>query len=424
MALIQLRTLCKDLLEIGNSMESLEPPMKYFKGTPVQELFDFHHNLGESLTKSFNRFVKSGSSETSGRLSKIVMQDLLNRVHEGQCCICSETCEENHLVTLTRNGNIGGEFLARQHRWSMCVRQGCFLLNSCEADRDNEFRRIMELERIILAKLCSDSFHNVSSKGMPFRGAFHTSEVAEFLDERTRELDCLGRGPLLQWLDTLPIGDNPASIHYEINWPKENVNQQDILNRTLLHLACMKNWWDLVKRLLQHGADPYLTTHTGQLPLHYAAAAGRSEICKIILDHGRANLTMETPDRFGNSALFYAVNSRDYDTTKTLLEHPYYNNLSIQHSEDYSENKFPPPLIRAIEQNAIELVELLAKHGANFMVFYNGKTALDFLRDWFELMSLYQKLYYHDYSRWKALYESECRKEAERFFNENADNLE
>ncbi|KAF2833833.1 hypothetical protein CC86DRAFT_462100 [Ophiobolus disseminans] len=106
-------------------------------------------------------------------------------------------------------------------------------------------------------------------------------------------LDYCGRTPGHKCLDSLPRGHNRElylKLFQSYVEGTNNLNKQDGLGRTLLHIACIKNWYTGVELLLQHGADPSATTVFGSFPLHYAAASGSTRLCQLLLRY-KSNTT-------------------------------------------------------------------------------------------------------------------------------------
>jgi hypothetical protein len=53
-----------------------------------------------------------------------------------------------------------------------------------------------------------------------------------------------------------------------------------------LHIACQIGWNDLVKRLLELGADLLSVDNAGNSPLHYAARGGKMDTVRLLVDLG------------------------------------------------------------------------------------------------------------------------------------------
>jgi hypothetical protein len=154
-------------------------------------------------------------------------------------------------------------------------------------------------------------------------------DVPELLLERR---DCLGRYQLLRHLDGKRSEYTEDMIEI-IQWyldkttpvnTEENdsivrkLNEQDILGRTALHVACQNGYSKLVTELLRLGASPLSTTVLGSLPLHHAAARGSTEICSKLLSTQKYPISWN--DKLENSPLFYAVSNDHFNTAIALAK--------------------------------------------------------------------------------------------------------
>ena len=93
-----------------------------------------------------------------------------------------------------------------------------------------------------------------------------------------------------------------------------NVDASDINGDTALHMLARSNE-QMMKPLLDAGANPGITNHCGETPLFHARSA---VAIKHLLDHGSP---INHCDLNGNSALMRMVLSKRYDQTIALLEH-------------------------------------------------------------------------------------------------------
>lgn len=75
-------------------------------------------------------------------------------------------------------------------------------------------------------------------------------------------------------------------------------------NRSLLHVAAESNHPQLIKVLLDHGADINAKTSKGETALHLAAAAGNVEVAKKLIYSG---LPIDSIDDNGSIPLHYAI---------------------------------------------------------------------------------------------------------------------
>lgn len=73
---------------------------------------------------------------------------------------------------------------------------------------------------------------------------------------------------------------------------------------TALHGAVARGDTDIVKLLLEHGADPNARQESGFVPLHEAAANGKEVIARLLIEHG-ASVDAATDD--GKTAYDLAV---------------------------------------------------------------------------------------------------------------------
>lgn len=88
------------------------------------------------------------------------------------------------------------------------------------------------------------------------------------------------------------------------------------MNAALL-LAARSNRLNIVKLLLDHGADINTRPQDGETALHEAANSGYLYIVKLLLDRGA---DINTRDRSGRTALYLASKSGERDVTELLLK--------------------------------------------------------------------------------------------------------
>jgi ankyrin repeat protein len=87
---------------------------------------------------------------------------------------------------------------------------------------------------------------------------------------------------------------------------KVDLNQADRQARTLLMEVVLEKRTDLVKLLLEHGADPRLEDSEGSTALHFAAQAHLPEIVQVLVDKGAP---VDAKDHLGNTPLFKALST-------------------------------------------------------------------------------------------------------------------
>jgi ankyrin repeat protein len=133
-----------------------------------------------------------------------------------------------------------------------------------------------------------------------------------------------------------------------------NPNAVNESNDTPLHKAVENGYLDLVKLLLENGANPNAVGESNNTPLHKAAANGDLDLVGLLLENG-AN-----PNAVGElnyTPLHTAVENGDLDLVELLLENKA-NPNAVSESND-------APLHKAAENGDFDLVELLLENGAN-----------------------------------------------------------
>jgi ankyrin repeat protein len=106
--------------------------------------------------------------------------------------------------------------------------------------------------------------------------------------------------------------------HFDIDviWEKEEMPY------SFLILASELDKWDIVKVLLEEGADPNRQDKwLGSTALHYASHWGRSQVVQVLLDHPKTDPNLK--DKYnGDDALYFASFEGHTPVVKKLLNHP------------------------------------------------------------------------------------------------------
>ncbi|XP_048507115.1 BRCA1-associated RING domain protein 1-like isoform X1 [Athalia rosae] len=102
------------------------------------------------------------------------------------------------------------------------------------------------------------------------------------------------------------------------NIPKGDINKPNMKGETRLHTACIKANTDMVRTLLEAGANPNTKDHSNWLPLHESVSFHHYEICELLLEAGALP---NTPGHFNRTALHEAVMEDDSKLIELLLQH-------------------------------------------------------------------------------------------------------
>lgn len=320
-----------------------------------------------------------------------MFQDLASPFQENGCAICATWLNPKHDQVLDGAADIGSEFISRQWCLNEHIKHISAWTFGGQPRVDEEILKLERLRQQVLEKLKTDVFDPLGCSP-PFIEIYHPSTVALALFQRGKgHTDCLGRIPLLQlfdYTDKEPLEETRLLFKDRL----ENIDQQDILGRSLLHVACQKKWREVAALLIRLGADSYLTNIYGHSPLHYAAASGSSEICKKLLRLGVAP-EKEFMDCYGNSILYYAVCSQNFFTLQAILSSNCHKCPVVQ-----NEQLCPPPLLRAVFDNNVEFAEAMIDEGARWDIRFRNRTIQKYIT------SIYcSHLSSTDYVRWHAL---------------------
>lgn len=136
-----------------------------------------------------------------------------------------------------------------------------------------------------------------------------------------------------------------ASLEGKVNLIEEAVNQNVDLNqavdqsgRTPLMLASFNGHSDVVKILLEHGADPKKTDSQGQTALSFAASGPYPHTVELLLKNG-ADPNYKDPNE-GWSALMWAAAEGNEQVVNVLIEHgadPHLRDKDDETARDFAE---------------------------------------------------------------------------------------
>ena len=136
------------------------------------------------------------------------------------------------------------------------------------------------------------------------------------------------------------------------NGAEINARQGD--GATALGHSASRGNTEIAKYLLEKGVNPDLSDDKGATPLHHAAYAGNMELVKLLIAH-HANVNLAQKD--GGTALSHASIQKHNEVAKFLLENKANPNLA--------DNKGSSPLHHAAYAGNSELVKMLLIYSAN-----------------------------------------------------------
>lgn len=120
--------------------------------------------------------------------------------------------------------------------------------------------------------------------------------------------------------------------------------------RSALHLAAEDSQEDMVRLLLQHGADPSASSDGGWTALHNAAQSGHAGVATLLLERGaNVNATLSN----GMTPLHWAAFNGHEDVVRLLLDRDE-TQLDIKDSFDRT------PMLCAAERFHRDIVQLLS----------------------------------------------------------------
>ncbi len=141
---------------------------------------------------------------------------------------------------------------------------------------------------------------------------------------------------------------------YKYETSPEHINDKKREGMTFLHVAVRRGKVDLVKELLDKGADINAQNAEGNTPLHLAVVQGDMEIAKLLLQKGAK---YDQKNKKGMTPLYGAVDKKNIPLVRILLQHGANSNGPV--SGGFT------PLHMAVSKGNQAIVELLVKYKAD-----------------------------------------------------------
>jgi hypothetical protein len=272
----------------------------------LQELEDYIEDLRVLISAS----LASGNAHTPVK-TLLAGQRLLPVFAFGICPYCEDiTIADEVLDDLQDHNLLCTEFQVRQSRLASALSSNCHLIDHDE-EMAAEIDRSVTLRSLIIDRLEQTDFKAPYGYNTLWKTSVVISDEVSFFRfsaARSEGEDLLGRTIAHRWLDAMPLVPHREQYlgHLKSYLGKaEDLDHQDELGRTLLHIACIEEWQAGVEMLLQYGANPGLPTIDGSLPLHYAAANGSVILCGLLLERTE-RFNVNKLDKAGLKAQDYA----------------------------------------------------------------------------------------------------------------------
>ncbi|XP_018563285.1 uncharacterized protein LOC108905016 [Anoplophora glabripennis] len=153
------------------------------------------------------------------------------------------------------------------------------------------------------------------------------------------------------------------------------INIEDKNGNTPLHYAAMENHKDMVKFLVDQGANVNSVNENGYLAIHLAAELGHLDTVKFFWEN---KININTPNKNNQSVLHLAAKGSRLDIVHFLLRNGI--DINIQDSESRTALHF------AAERGGLGITKLLVQAGADINARDGeGRTSLHLAADWCQL---------------------------------------
>ena len=129
---------------------------------------------------------------------------------------------------------------------------------------------------------------------------------------------CSGFPPLIEAADKMHLDAVQVLLEHNANINSQNIYGETPLYWILSHCSSRGKLMDMVRRLLEHGADPNICKNDHTTPLHEASSQGLLEAARLLLSHGAR---VDERDGKGKTPFQVAAASRYDDLAKLLVDH-------------------------------------------------------------------------------------------------------
>lgn len=111
-----------------------------------------------------------------------------------------------------------------------------------------------------------------------------------------------------------------------------NINALDQDGRTALMYASFNGYTDIVRFLLEHGADVDLSDYLGRTALLFASSGAFPETVKLLLDHNADPNIADKPEKY--TPLMFAAAEGHLEVVKILIKYKADPNLKDKDNDD------------------------------------------------------------------------------------------
>jgi hypothetical protein len=294
--------------------------MPYYNNEGIesgQDLPEYLKNMVEpELTRVTEALMGSELPRSlPGTLLPMFMEDERACDTRFRSCICTTRALDPFLRAFVDNKDVFGEFLTLQGllRKHINIPGGitsCQARNRCVQEALVRYRAMSAATLRLSIKIFVESGKHEAAAISQSIGLYHPREIAHhffrLLDDAADTPDTLGQNALHQWLDASDVLIPAGHLEKLQHQPSlMDINKQDLLGRSPLHIACLKNLELVVATLIGRGADVKARTFFGRTALHIAVANDNKTICESLLEYcERSQLAVQDSD--GRTARDYA----------------------------------------------------------------------------------------------------------------------
>jgi ankyrin repeat protein len=182
-------------------------------------------------------------------------------------------------------------------------------------------------------------------------------------------------------------------VHMLVNAGAKKLNVNKAYNRiTPLWRAIYHSDFDIIKMLIENGANVNYINSNGNSPLEYAVKHQNTILSSILIKAG-AKIDIYNKDKHGNTILHYAVKNIKF---KNIVSEWIIKGGNINSQNNYGKI----PLWNAVYNNTYEIISMLIENGADVNLYKTGEHVNSLSvekRNKITYSSLHSKQYYYNF---------------------------